>query len=64
MLGRAHDVVTIGDASDVLHGAVFVIRTHHMINLGKWVSLTVSLLVEIKGRLGDTEDELFSEVLD
>lgn len=64
VLGGTHDGITVSDAGHVFHGAVFVVRTHHVVNFRERVSLTKCLLVKIKSGLGDTKNELMSQVLD
>ena len=63
MLLRTHDGIGIGDAADVLHGTVFVIRTHNVINLLEGIPLAEVLLVEIDGGLGHAENQLMSHVV-
>jgi len=60
---RAHDLVGVSDAANILHRSVLVIWAHHMIDLTEWVPLSERLLVKVKSGFRDTEHELVSEVL-
>ena len=64
MLLTAHDIVRVGDAAHILHGTIFVIWTHHVINLAEWISGAEVLLIEVKSGLCDSKDLLVSEVVD
>jgi len=60
---RAHNFVRIGNATDVFHSSVFVIRAHNMVHFCKRITLAEALLVKINGRLCYSEHEIISHVL-
>ena len=64
VLFRAHNLIGVRDAANVLHGTVLVIRAHDVVHLRERISCVEVLLVELQSRLGDTEDELMAEELD
>ena len=64
VLLRAHDLVRVRDTSDILHGAIFVIRAHHVVHLCEWISSTEVLLVKVNRRLCDAKHELVPQELD
>ena len=63
ILFRAHDLIRVSDAANVLHGAIFVVGAHHVIDLREGVSGAKIALVEVKSGLGDPKDELGSQEL-
>lgn len=53
----AHDIIRICNTTDVLHGAIFVIWAHYMINFTERISLTKVLLIKVNSCFGNTEDK-------
>ena len=62
MLLGTHDRVSVSNASDIFHSAIFVVGTHDMIHLGEGVTSTKTFLVELDCGLGNSEDKLVSHV--
>ena len=56
VLRAAHDRVRVSDTADVLHGAVLVIRAHHVVHFGEGVALAEVFLVVINCCFSDSED--------
>ena len=63
MLLRAHDLVRVCDAANIFHGAIFVVRAHHVINLRERIPGSKVLLVEVQSRLCDPKDQLVPQIL-
>jgi len=61
-LARAHNIVRVSDAADVLHRAVLVIRGHHMVNFSEWVTCSEIFLIKVKSRFGNTKHKFMAQI--
>ena len=59
----AHQSVSVGDTSDVLHSAIFIVRSENVVDLREWVSLAEVLLVELECCLRDSKCHLIADKL-